>query len=232
MNRSEDEYVRVHIKEKLQDYNFRYREFMKPGYILFILLMLIVISIFFVTNGHKSGINISTNVSVNNSINISGNFPTSNINTNISETSNEETNLDQIVTKNVCEGCHMSGKGSVPQALNVKPHLDGGMFCLTCHNFSHDTHPINKDVTCEKCHGSRNESIPVSGPNIVCINCHNYPNPLEKSMGNLVTIHRPREISCINCHVDTCTKCHKVIGNDTRWENRIAHFNTILNLKK
>lgn len=133
-----------------------------------------------------------------------------------------------IIPKNVCEGCHLSGRGSVPQAMAVQPHLNGGNYCLVCHNFSHDTHPMNKDVTCEKCHGFKNETIPVSGPNIVCINCHNYPNPLNKSFGNLLTIHRPREISCINCHADTCTKCHKEIGNDTRWETRITHFRTIL----
>lgn len=186
--------------------------------IFFIALALIVISIFFIIINYKQSVNISTNVA-------------NNLGSNISGRSNEEANLSLIVTKNVCEGCHMSGKGSVPQALTVKPHLDGGMYCLVCHNFSHDKHPINKDVTCEKCHGNKNETIPVSGPNIVCINCHNYPNPLEKSMGNLITIHRPREVSCINCHVDTCTKCHKVIGNNTRWENRFSHFNTILNLK-
>lgn len=189
---------------------------LNQDHIFFIALALIVLSIFFITIGHKQSVNVSTN-GVNN------------LSTNISGRNNEEANI--IVAKNVCEGCHMSGKGSVPQASTVKPHLDGGMYCLTCHHFLHDKHPINKDVTCEKCHGNKNETIPVSGPNIVCINCHNYPNPLEKSMGNLITIHRPREISCINCHVDTCTKCHKEIGNNTKWENRFSHFNTILNTK-
>lgn len=133
-----------------------------------------------------------------------------------------------IMPKNVCEGCHMSGKGSVPQAMIVQPHLNGGNYCLVCHNFSHGAHPMSKDVTCEKCHGSNNLTIPISGPNIVCINCHDYPNPLNKSLGNLLTIHRPREINCIDCHIDRCTKCHKEIGNDTIWENRITHFRTIL----
>jgi hypothetical protein len=164
--------------------------------------------------------------SINTTDNLSTNG-TNSLGTNVSERSGEEVNFTSI-TKNVCEGCHMSGKGSVPQALTVTPHKNGGMYCLTCHNFSHDKHPINKNVTCEKCHGYRNETIPVSSPDIVCINCHNYPNPLEKSMGNLVIIHRPREVSCINCHADTCTKCHKEASNNTRWEKRLDHFNTIL----
>jgi len=196
---------------------------MKQGYILFIAMMLIATSVYFVTNGHKPDVNISKNATGSLSSDV-----ISNLDTNVSEQSNENANLVSIVTKNVCEGCHMSGRGSAPQALTVEQHLNGGMYCLTCHNFSHDKHPINKDVTCEKCHGNKNATIPVSGQNVVCINCHNYPNPLEKSMGNLVTIHRPRNVSCINCHADTRTKCHKEIGNSTKWENRISHFNTIL----
>ena len=122
----------------------------------------------------------------------------------------------------------MSGKSSIPQATTVKPHLNGGLYCLSCHNFSHETHPTSGNVTCENCHGFRNETIPVSGPNIVCINCHDYPNPLNKSYGNLVTIHRPRDVNCTNCHTNRCTNCHKEIGNDEKWEKRLTHFRTVL----
>ena len=180
-------------------------------------ILIFGISIFFIIIEHQTGINvpISANVTINSTDSDSDN------------SSDEGTNL-AIMSKNICEGCHMSGRRSVPQAMIIKPHLEGGSYCLICHNFSHSEHPINVDVTCEKCHGFRNTSIPVSGPNIICINCHDYPNPLNKSFGNLLTIHRSREISCINCHADKCTECHKEIGNGIRWEKRFIHFRTIL----
>ncbi len=136
-----------------------------------------------------------------------------------------------FISNNVCEGCHLSGKSSVPQALNVKPHTNGGFYCLTCHNFSHDKHPINKNVTCEKCHEGKNPTKPVFiNGSIVCNNCHNYPNPLEPSYGNIITIHRPRDVSCITCHADRCTKCHAEMGTSERWEKRLNHFRVILSI--
>jgi hypothetical protein len=188
-----------------------------------LLSILLIISIIFVFNMHNISNDHISNTS-NANIKTMGN-------NNINNTNNNNNTIipkSNFSVQNVCEGCHLSGKGSIPQASNVQPHLNGGNYCLICHNFSHDKHPINNNVTCEKCHGSKNETIPVSGPKIVCINCHDYPNPLNKSFGNILSIHEPRGISCINCHADRCTNCHKEMGNDTRWEKRIIHFKTIL----
>ncbi|MCX9073524.1 MAG: hypothetical protein OIN88_02545 [Candidatus Methanoperedens sp.] len=136
-------------------------------------------------------------------------------------------NYTVLVTRDVCEGCHMSGKPFIPQALRVRPHIEGGAYCLKCHTISHEVHPINQDVTCEKCH-STSATIPeyVNG-SIPCNNCHGYPDPLVPSMGNLIDIHRPREITCNNCHTDECTKCHTEMGSSERWEKRLTHFRTI-----
>lgn len=146
---------------------------------------------------------------------------------------NDNNSMQNIfVAKNPCERCHLSGKSSIPQALTIKPHVGGGAYCLVCHNSKgiHDKHPINKDVTCEKCHGEKNNfTIPsyIDGK-IVCQNCHDYPNPLIPSKGNLITVHRERNVSCITCHANTCTKCHKQIGTSEKWNKRLTHFKTIL----
>ena len=69
----------------------------------------------------------------------------------------QETNYTVLVAKDVCEGCHMSGKSSIPQALTVTPHQNGGAYCLSCHVISHQEHPMSdKGVMCENCHGKKN----------------------------------------------------------------------------
>ncbi|MCZ7356114.1 MAG: hypothetical protein O8C66_07165 [Candidatus Methanoperedens sp.] len=137
-------------------------------------------------------------------------------------------NFTVLVSKGVCEGCHMSGKPSIPQALTVTPHVNGGAYCLICHKISHEVHPINKNVTCEKCHGtSPTKPVYING-NISCNNCHDYPDPLLPSKGNLITIHIPRGVTCSSCHTDECTKCHAEVGTSERWEKRMNHFRTIL----
>ncbi len=134
--------------------------------------------------------------------------------------------------QDICEGCHLSGKKYIPQAYEVKQHVDGGAYCLICHKNIHNTHPINQNVTCERCHGTTSPSVPqfVNGT-IVCGQCHNFPDALEPSGGNLIVIHRPRNVDCIKCHLDSsesCLKCHNEIKNNTKWETRLAHFNTLL----
>ncbi|VVB87874.1 Cytochrome c7 c [uncultured archaeon] len=142
---------------------------------------------------------------------------------------NPASNLTIYVSGDVCEGCHMSGKPFIPQALTVKAHAGGGAYCLSCHKISHEKHPINANVTCEKCHGTTTPGIPVFvNGSIPCNNCHGYPDPLLPSGGNLITIHRARGVACTNCHTDECTKCHSEIGTDAKWEKRLTHFRTIV----
>jgi hypothetical protein len=139
-----------------------------------------------------------------------------------------DNNLTVNVSGNVCEGCHMSGKPFIPQAMTAKPHVNGGAYCLSCHKISHSKHPINNNVTCEKCHGT-NPSMPVfTNGSIPCNNCHGYPDPLLPSYGNLISIHRERGVSCMKCHTDDCRKCHTEIGADQKWEKRLTHFRTII----
>lgn len=136
-------------------------------------------------------------------------------------------NYTLMVPKDVCEGCHMSGKPFIPQALTAGPHQNGGLYCLSCHVISHEKHPMNKNVTCEKCHGSRPAKPVYDNGYISCNDCHNYPDPLQPSQGNLITIHRQRGISCNTCHTDNCTKCHSEVGTSERWIKRMNHFKVV-----
>jgi len=140
--------------------------------------------------------------------------------------SNSTSNFTLMVPKDVCEGCHMSGKPFIPQAMTVGAHQNGGQYCLSCHIISHEKHPINDNVTCEKCHGTGATPVYENGY-ISCNDCHNYPDPLQPSQGNLITIHRQRGISCNNCHTDSCTKCHSEVGTSERWIKRMDHFKVV-----
>lgn len=133
-------------------------------------------------------------------------------------------------TDSVCKGCHMSGKSSVPQIMSVRPHINGGYYCMTCHNISHETHPIDDNVTCNKCHEGDSPAKPIfTNGSIVCNNCHDFPDPLKPSYGNIIKIHDDRNVTCITCHAEKCTKCHIDIGTSDRWTNRLNHFKVILN---
>ncbi len=129
---------------------------------------------------------------------------------------------------NICEGCHLSGKSSIPQAYTLKQHVEGGAYCLTCHTIDHDVHPINNNVTCEKCHGVPPQTPVYRNGSITCNNCHDFPDPLKPSNGNLIVIHRPRNVDCDRCHTDSCLKCHSEIKSNEKWEKRLAHFRALL----
>jgi len=75
----------------------------------------------------------------------------------------QPSNVTVLVSQNVCEGCHLSGKRSIPQALAVSPHINGGKYCLSCHVISHQEHPMKeRGVMCENCHGNtKNPVTPV-----------------------------------------------------------------------
>ncbi len=146
-------------------------------------------------------------------------------------------NFTEVVSngKDVCEGCHLSGKKIYPQAYQVKQHVEGGAYCLDCHTIDHNVHPMSprdKNVTCESCHGSASPQVPVfRNGTISCVNCHDYPDPLKPSNGNLIVIHRERNVDCIKCHLDSsasCLKCHTEIKSDDKWTKRLNHFNTII----
>ncbi len=131
--------------------------------------------------------------------------------------------------QNICEGCHLSGKKFIPQAYNVKQHVEGGAYCLECHKIDHNVHPINNNVTCERCHGTKAPQMPVfRNGTIACAECHDYPDPMKPSDGNLVVIHRPRSVDCTRCHTDSCLNCHNEMKNNAKWEKRLGHFRALL----
>lgn len=146
-------------------------------------------------------------------------------------------NFTKLVSsgKNICEGCHLSGKKIYPQAYEVKQHVEGGAYCLACHKIDHNVHPMSprdKNVTCERCHGSVSPQKPAfRDGTISCAECHDYPDPLKPSNGNLIVIHRERNVDCIRCHLDSsdfCLKCHTEVKSDYKWQKRLGHFNTIV----
>lgn len=139
-------------------------------------------------------------------------------------------NYTVIVPKDVCEGCHMSDKPFIPQAKTLDQHKNGGAYCLSCHVISHEKHPINDNVTCEKCHAGATRPVYTNGY-IPCNDCHNYPDPLIPSEGNIITIHRPRGITCNTCHTNTCTNCHSEMGTGEKWEKRLDHFSVVAKRK-
>lgn len=142
-----------------------------------------------------------------------------------------DSDLTVYVSNDICEGCHMSGKPFIPQATTVKAHAYGGAYCLSCHKISHETHPINDKITCEKCHGAVASMPKFVDGNISCNNCHAYPDPLLPSGGNLISVHRERGVACNDCHTDECRKCHGEIGEDQQWKKRFTHFRTIMQTK-
>lgn len=102
-----------------------------------------------------------------------------------------------------CELCHKD-------AQDLKPHVNGGKLCVTCHGSQvHNIHIGTGTVglECNTCHGSP-PKIPVvdksaDGPGhfSVCENCHAPPpESLKPSLGNLVTVHLSRAKYCTNCH--------------------------------
>lgn len=129
--------------------------------------------------------------------------------------------------ENICEECHMSGKVTAPQADRIRKHIDGWKYCLKCHAISHEIHPIKGNVTCQDCHGSTNPKVPShDDPVPLCDNCHAYPDALLPGYGDLVSIHQPRGINCVSCHLD-CIKCHNVALPGKKWDKRLNHFNTL-----
>lgn len=138
------------------------------------------------------------------------------------------TNFTSLIAarKNICEECHLSGKKFIPQSYEVKQHINGGVYCLMCHFVSHSKHPVNENVTCIKCHGDITPKIPspIDGK-IVCNNCHGFPDALLPSNGNLISIHDPRGIGCLECHMN-CNKCHNNNKVNEKWKKRINHLNS------
>lgn len=149
------------------------------------------------------------------------------------ETQTKTPNFTGLVStgQNMCEGCHLSGKKYIPQAYQIKQHAEGGAYCLECHKIDHNIHPINKNVKCERCHGISGQIPAFRNGTIACAECHDFPDPLNPSNGNLIVIHRPRNVDCARCHIDSygsCLKCHNEIKSDSKWGKRLNHFNTIL----
>jgi hypothetical protein len=102
-----------------------------------------------------------------------------------------------------CELCHKD-------AQDLKPHLNGGKLCVTCHGSQvHNIHIGTGTVglECNTCHGTPpkiptvDKSADGPGHYSVCENCHAAPpDNLKPSFGNLITVHLSRAKYCTNCH--------------------------------
>jgi hypothetical protein len=102
-----------------------------------------------------------------------------------------------------CELCHKD-------AQDLKPHVNGGKLCMTCHGSQvHNIHigPSTINLQCDTCHGfppkipTVDKSADGPGHYSVCENCHAAPpDNLKPSFGNLITVHLSRSKYCTNCH--------------------------------
>jgi hypothetical protein len=106
-----------------------------------------------------------------------------------------------------CKLCHIH-----PETLTN--HMDGGEYCLKCHES--DIHNIHlkdntNDSICNACHGN-NQTIPKPLPDhtVICDTCHDYPNPSQPSYGNIITIHMTRGYSCTICHIQDIQNLHEI----------------------
>ncbi len=119
-----------------------------------------------------------------------------------------------------CELCHK-------EAQDLKPHVDGGKLCVTCHGSQvHNIHIGQGTVglECNTCHGSPpkiptvDKSADGPGHFSVCENCHAPPpDSLKPSLGNLVTIHLSRGKYCTNCHGTDISVIHAAsLANATK----------------
>ena len=119
-----------------------------------------------------------------------------------------------------CELCHKD-------AQDLKPHLNGGKLCVTCHGSQvHNIHigPSTINLQCDTCHGfppkipSVDKSGEGPGHYSVCENCHAAPpDNLKPSFGNLITVHLSRAKYCTNCHGTDIGDIHSAkLANETK----------------
>lgn len=107
-----------------------------------------------------------------------------------------------------CKLCHI-------QPENLTKHIKGGDYCGACHGTElHSLHikDTTANLTCTTCHGSSHQTIPEKLPDhsSICDTCHGYPDPLQPSFGNMITIHVTRGYTCDVCHVQDIQSLHKV----------------------
>jgi len=105
-----------------------------------------------------------------------------------------------------CKICHVN-------PIKVTKHIQGGDYCEPCHgNQLHDIHikDASTNVECVTCHYGKSflpEKIP--GHNSVCDTCHGYPDPVQPSYGNIITIHETRGHGCQICHIQDIQTLHE-----------------------
>lgn len=126
------------------------------------------------------------------------------------------------VLQNPCENCHLTGKPGVPQAVRV--HKEMARYCLLCHSINHKTHPMSDaGVECSDCHG-KSAAVPTPEEGAVrCGKCHNYPDPLTPSNGNLIIVHRPRGVGCPTCHGGNVMDIH-LSGKNVKIEDMLQRL--------
>lgn len=105
-----------------------------------------------------------------------------------------------------CTLCH-----EAPE--NLEKHRSGGRYCRDCHGAElHKLHTSDETVnlTCQRCHID-NATVPrrLPGHSIICDTCHAYPDPLQPSYGNLITIHIKRGYTCDICHIQDIQSLHQ-----------------------
>jgi len=102
-----------------------------------------------------------------------------------------------------CLACHTGLE-------DLDAHKHGGDICNRCHGLNKDVHEIHRGptTTCTLCHSELPEIPEPIDEHAVCESCHNSPNSLEPSNGNLVNIHMSRGLICTDCHLGDIADVH------------------------
>lgn len=105
-----------------------------------------------------------------------------------------------------CKICHIKPE-------KVTKHIHGGDYCEPCHgNELHNIHikDASTNISCVVCHFGES-FLPEKLPDhtSVCDTCHGYPDPVQPSYGNIITIHATRGHACTICHIQDIQTLHE-----------------------
>lgn len=105
-----------------------------------------------------------------------------------------------------CKICHVKPE-------KVTKHIHGGDYCEPCHgNELHNIHikDASTNISCVVCHFGES-FLPEKLPDhtSVCDTCHGYPDPVQPSYGNIITIHATRGHACTICHIQDIQTLHE-----------------------
>jgi hypothetical protein len=91
---------------------------------------------------------------------------------------------------------------AAPAAAGLERHQKAGLTCRSCHKEEPPTSPVPGDQ-CMTCHGDLAKLVQKSSKAVPNPHASPHLNPGEQpNCGDCHHIHKPSEVSCLNCHQD------------------------------